>query len=319
MPAATQSPVVLLAVEEDDSAAWAAELEAAAAEQGLDMRLVRPGEAAPEAVEHMVFAGSGPVRDFTPYVGLRAIHSIWAGVEKVLAIPTLPADVPLCRMVEPGLRWGMTEYVVGHVLRRHLGVDGFLAGPEARWAEPVPPLARDRRVGVLGLGELGADAARALSALNFDVAGWSRSPRSIPGVACHCGEDGLAALLSRSEILVCLLPATPLTENLLNAGRLALLPRGAAIVNAGRGELIDDSALLAALDAGRVGHATLDVFRIEPLPTDHPYRAHPRVTVTPHVASATRPATAAPEIVSQIVRFQAGEPLRHVVDRRLGY
>lgn len=318
------APTVLLAVKPAIRQDWRDALEAAAGAAGLAMRLVDdPAAVAPAAVDYMVFAQSGPVRDLAPYKGLKAILNIWAGVEKVLAIPSLPADVPLCRMVEPGLVWGMTDYVVGHVMRHHLDLDATLAaqalGPAPVWSEPIPPLARDRKVGVLGLGELGGDAARVLAGLRFDVAGWSRTPKDIPGVACHVGAEGLAAVLGRSEILVCLLPSTAATDGLLDAAALARLPVGARLINAGRGELIDDAALLAALDSGRLAHATLDVFRVEPLPADHPFRRHPRVTVTPHVASATRPETAAPEIVAQIRRAEAGEALRHVVDRARGY
>jgi glyoxylate/hydroxypyruvate reductase A len=313
------TPTVLLTVKPADTARWRAALEEAAEAAALEMTLINHPAPDPAAVDFMVFAESGPVKDFTPYTGLKGILNIWAGVEKVLAIPTLPRDVPLCRMVEPGLVWGMTDYVVGHVTRYHIDLDRTLQGVGDGWFQSFPPLARDRTVGVLGLGHLGTDAARALAALRFDVAGWSRRPKAIEGVACHSGPDGLAAVLTRSEILVLLLPATPATANLLDADTLAQLPKGARIVNGGRGELIDDDALLAALDAGHIAHATLDVFRKEPLPQDHPYRRHPRVTVTPHVASTTRPHTAAPEIVAQLKRAVNREPLKHIVDRRAGY
>src|SRR5690606_2035349 len=159
-------------------------------------------------------------------------------------------------------------------------------GQERGWSCKLgAPLARERVVGILGLGALGGACARALAGLNFEVCGWSRRPAEIEGVACHHGEGGLEAVLGRSEILVTLLPATAGTESILDADRLALMPQGARIINPGRGTLIDDAALLAALDAGAIGHATLDVFRTEPLPPEHPYWAHPRVTVTPHVAA----------------------------------
>ncbi len=314
------SLTVLLTVEETDRAPWREALQAGAAAEGVRFTLHDdPAAVDPGAVDALVFAHAGPVRDFRPYTGLRAILSIWAGVEKALALPGLPADVPLTRMVEPGLVWGMRDYVVGHVMRRHLDLDAALAGPGPLWGEPVPPLARDRTVGVLGMGELGGVAARALAALDFRVMGWSRTPKAIPGVDCRAGPEGLRAVLAAAEILVCLLPATPETANLIDAAALAAMPRGASLINAGRGQLIDDAALLAALDEGRLANATLDVFRIEPLPADHPFRRHPRVTVTPHVASATRPETAAPAILSQIRRLARGEPLVHVVDRRQGY
>jgi glyoxylate/hydroxypyruvate reductase A len=313
-------PVVLLSVEPGIAGEWRAALEAAAraADIPIDLR-THPDDVAPGTVDFIICAHDGPVRDFRPFSRLRAILSIWAGVEKLLANPTLPRDAPLCRLVDDGLTWGMTDYVVAHVMRYHLDIDEALRGVGDGWPERLAPLSRDRRVGVLGLGVLGGDAARALAGLRFDVAGWSRTPRDIPGVDCRHGTGGLSAVLARSEILVTLLPRTAVTENLLDAERLALLPRGARIVNAGRGELIDDAALLAALESGHVAHATLDVFREEPLPAGHPYRRHPRVTVTPHVASATRPQTAAGALIAQIARVLRGAPLAHVVDRGRGY
>ena len=319
MPAAAPPPVVMLAVKPAIEAEWRAALDAAATASGVEIDLRLPGEARPEDVRYLVYGASGPVQDLSVFTRLAAILNIWAGVEKVLANPTLPASTPLVRMVEPGLTEGMTDYVVTHVMRYHMDLDRRLASPADSWMDWFPPLSRNRPVGVLGLGVLGADSARMLAALRFDVAGWSRRPKTIAGVRCLHGGDGLAALLRRSEILVGLLPHTPETESLLDAERLALLPTGARLVNAGRGELIDDAALLAALDTGRVGHATLDVFREEPLPADHPFRSHPRVTVTPHVASATRPETAAESILAQIARGEAGKPFEHVVDRTLGY
>ena len=172
---------------------------------------------------------------------------------------------------------------------------------------------------ILGLGALGTAAAEALQRLNFPVTGWSRTPRTVPGVTCLHGPDGLDQGLAVADILVLLLPRTPDTENLLDAPHLAMLPQGAVILNPGRGALIDDDALLAALDAGHLGHATLDVFRVEPLPADHPYWAHPRVTVTPHIAADTRASSASRVLVENIRRGEAGQPFLHLVDRARGY
>lgn len=314
------APILLLNVHEAIRPAWIDGLNAAAARRGLAMVLhVEAGEVEPAQVDYIVFSQTGPVQDLAPYTGLKAILNIWAGVEKVLANPTLPADVPLCRMVESGMTEGMRDYVVAHVMRYHVDMDTVLRGVGQGWTAPAPPLARHRRVGVLGLGTLGGTVAAALVALGFDVAGWSRSPKSVAGVETHAGPAGLDAVLARSEILACLLPRTRETENLLDAARLARMPEGARLINAGRGELIDDAALLAALDAGHLGHATLDVFRQEPLPLDHSFRTHPCITVTPHIASVTRPATAAETIVAQVLRGEAGEPFAHVVDRARGY
>ncbi|MET4102393.1 glyoxylate/hydroxypyruvate reductase A [Roseovarius sp. MBR-78] len=293
-------------------------------EQPLRTALNRAGVTAtlspdlpPAEVDYIVYAPGSAVQDFTPFTRARAVLNLWAGVEKITGNPTL--HIPLARMVDHGLTQGMVEWVTGHVLRHHLGMDTHILHQDGVWRPEVPPLAHDRRVSVLGLGALGAACARMLASLGFATTGWSRRPKQIDGVRCLSGEDGLQQALACADILVLLLPLTPETDTLLDAPRLALLPQGAVIVNPGRGPLIDDAALLAALDSGHLGHATLDVFRVEPLPADHPFWAHPRVTVTPHIASETRPETAAQVIAENIRRGEAGEPLLHVVDRSAGY
>lgn len=298
---------------------WGAALRAAMAAQGVEMKLVMdPAEVDPATVDAVLYNPEGPVRDFSIFPALKAVLSMWAGVESIVGDETI--RVPLTRMVEPGLKEGMTDWVVAHLTRLHAGIDLHIGmTPADGWPQWNPPLARERKVGILGLGELGADAARALAGLRFDVAGWSRRPREIAGVTCFSGDEGLRAILARSEILVTLLPWTAATENIINAETLALMPRGAAILNPGRGGLIDDAALCAALDEGRLSHATLDVFRVEPLPADHPFWANPKVTITPHIAAITRPSTAASALVEQVGRLSRGEPLMHVVDRAQGY
>ncbi len=271
----------------------------------------------PDWVDYVIYAPNPEFRDFSSCTRAKAVMSLWAGVEDIISNQTLTQ--PLTRMVDPGLTEGMVEWVVGHALRHHLGMDAHIVNPDHVWRFDPPPLARDRRITILGLGELGGACASALAALNFSVTGWSRRPKSIDGVICRYGPDGLASALDGAEILILLLPLTPATHDLLDTQTLALLPDGAFILNPGRGQLIDDDALLAALNAGRIAHATLDVFREEPLPSGHPYWTHKRVTVTPHQASETRPASASGLIAENIRRCEAGEPLLHLVDRRSGY
>lgn len=271
----------------------------------------------PEQVDYIVYAPNSSVQDFSAYPRLKAVLNLWAGVEDVVGNPTL--KVPLARMVDHGLTEGMVEWVTGHVLRHHLGMDKHITGQDGVWRTDVPPLAQDRRVTVLGLGELGQACATSLATLGFAVSGWSRSPKTIAQVTTHHGDAGLAAVLEQAEILVLLLPDTPATANILNPQTLAGLPRGAVVINPGRGTLIDDAALLAALDSGQVSHATLDVFRTEPLPADHPFWAHPGVTVTPHIASATRESSASEVIAENIRRGETGAPFLHLVDRERGY
>lgn len=299
-------------------AAWEeyeAPLNRAFAQAGLQVDLSR--DHAASEVDYIVFAPNGPVTDFTPYVKTKAVMSLWAGVETVVGNQTLTQ--PLARMVDHGLTRGMVEWVVGHTMRHHLGMDTHILGQDGNWRTQYPPLAQARPVTILGLGALGEACGQALSLLGFPVTGWSRSAKRVDGIKCLHGEAGLTEALTDAQVVILLLPLTPETENTLNAARLALLAKGAFIINPGRGPLIDDDALLAALDNGQIGHATLDVFRIEPLPADHPYWAHPKVTVTPHIASTTRPETAARIIAQNIKRGEDGLPFLHLVDRNAGY
>ncbi len=292
---------------------YRAPLAGALADAGIAAALT--DTAAPEAVDYIVTAPGGPLQDYTPYTRCKAVLNLWAGVEGLVDNPTLTQ--PLARMVDPGLTRGMVEYVTGHVLRYHLGIDAHLGA--TRWAPVTPPLAQDRCVGVLGLGALGGACAQTLVQLGFEVAGWARAPKRLDGVRTRHGPDGLAEVLARAQILVTLLPHTPDTDSLLGAARLAQLPAGAWLINPGRGALVDDAALLDALDRGQLAGATLDVFRAEPLPPDHPFWIHPKVTVTPHVAATTRPESAACVIAANIAGVEGGAPLAHRVDRARGY
>ncbi|MHA1128058.1 MAG: NAD(P)-dependent oxidoreductase, partial [Alphaproteobacteria bacterium] len=251
-------------------------LKAAFTEAGLTVNLINQVEN-PEDVDYVIYAPSGPVNDFTPFTNLKAVLSLWAGVEKIEGNATI--KVPLCRMVDEGLSDGMAEWVTGHILRHHLGTDVHIFGQDGVWRNDiVPPLARDRVVGFLGLGELGLACANAAAALNFNVKGWSRNLKTLDGIETFAGVSGLAKMLETTDILVLLLPDTAGTRHIMNVETLALLPKGACIINPGRGTLIDDDALLAALNSGHLAHATLDVFRVEPLPSDDPYWAHPKMT-----------------------------------------
>ncbi|MEC7962988.1 MAG: glyoxylate/hydroxypyruvate reductase A [Pseudomonadota bacterium] len=272
---------------------------------------------APDVVDYIVYAPNSTLQDFTPYTRCKAVLNLWAGVEAIVGNQTLTQ--PLARMVDFGLTQGMVEWVTGHVLRHHLDIDYNLERQTGVWDKHLPPLSRDRPVTVLGIGELGGACAQAIAGLGFPVTGWSRTQKEINGITCLSGEAGLKQALSTAQILVLLLPLTAGTENVINAESLALMPKGAYIINPGRGPLIDDAALLAALDRGQIARATLDVFRVEPLPAEDPYWSHPKVTVTPHIAAETRPETAAEIIADNIQRAEAGEPLRFLVDRGAGY
>lgn len=292
--------------------AWAPVLTGLARE----MELVRADDPVdPASIDAILYAPGGPVGDLSPFVNARLVQSLWAGVERIVTNPTLTQ--PLARMVDPGLARGMAEYCTGWTMRAHLGMDAY--AQDGVWRNDLtPPLADRRQVTILGMGELGRSVAAMLGGIGFRLAGFSASGRAVSGVQVF-GREGLDQALSRAEILVALLPDTPQTRGLLDAERLALLPKGAWLINPGRGTVLDDDAALAALDRGHLGHAVLDVFRTEPLPPGHPFWSHPRVVVTPHIAAETRVETAAPVAVENLRRAMTGQPVLHLVDRQRGY
>ena len=257
---------------------------------------------------------------------LRAIFSLGAGVDHLLADTALPPGVSIARVVDPDLTGRMSEYVLLHALRHLRQARRYeRQQAESRWDDDeTQPAARDVRVGVMGMGVLGTDAATKLKLVGFDVAGWSRSPRSVDGIRCFAGVDQLDAFLGRTDILVALVPFTPDTAGILDAALFGKLARdgrlGAPVlINAGRGGLQREVDIVRALDDGTLGHAVLDVFAHEPLPRTSPLWRHPGVTVTPHNAAMSALATTADLIAVQILAFERGEPLRHVVDRERAY
>lgn len=258
------------------------------------------------------------------FPNLKAILNLGAGVDRLLADADLP-DVPIARVVHPDLTARVVEYVVLHVLMHHRRQRLYDAQQrERRWQVHGQPAAREVSVGVMGLGAIGASAAEALSRLGFQVAGWSRTAKSVAGLETYHGTAQLDAFLARTEILVCLLPQTPQTEGLLNLPLFRKLKRtgaagGAFLINAGRGGLQIDADIVAALDEGTLAGATLDVFPQEPLPPSSPLWVHPKVTVTPHNAGDIAPHAFAAEVVAQIERCERGLPLMNLIDRKCGY
>ena len=271
----------------------------------------------PMDVDYIIYAPNSKVQDLTPYTRCKAVLNLWAGVETIVGNKTLTQ--PLCRMVDSGLQQGMNEWVTGHTLRYHLGMDKHIVNPKKVWDETHPCLAQDRPITILGIGALGTACGKTLNSLGFPVTGWSRLPKTVQGITCHHGPEGLRRALKAAQILILLLPDTPQTKNVLNAQTLAQMPKGSVILNPGRGPLIDDNALVAALQEGHISAACLDVFRVEPLPQDHPYWSLKNVTVTPHIASGTRVVTAAEVVVDNIARGEQGLQFLHLVDRATGY
>ena len=306
---------ILFSANDENWKRYKAPLQDALDNKSLDYELGRT--ITPCEVDYIIYAPSSSLQDFSPYTKLKAVLNLWAGVEGVTNNKTL--NVPLARMVDSGLTDGMVEWVTGHTLRHHLGIDKHIHGQDGIWRSYVPPLAKDRIITILGLGTLGTACGIALKRLGFNVRGWSRREKRVDGIICFYGDDQVDSSLMHADIVVLLLPDTPLTQNILNQHTLNLLKRGAFVLNPGRGPLIDDDALLAALETGQIEHATLDVFRIEPLPKNHQYWSNNKVTVIPHKASETRPKTASQVIAMNIERAENGQELLYLVDRENGY
>ena len=269
-------------------------------------------------VEYLI-AWQAPPGFLAELPNLKVLFSSGAGIDHV-DLSAVPAHIPLVRMVEPGIINGMVEYVSLAVLALHRDFFDYMAHKANHVWDPleVPP-ASARTVGVMGLGSLGCAVLERLATFGFKLRGWNRSPRTLEGVETFAGADQLQPFLAGCDVLICLLPLTPATKGILNHELFAALPKGAALVNVGRGPHLVDADLIEALDSGQLSRAILDVTDPEPLPADHPFWAHPRVFVTPHVASMTQPESAAPILLENIRRAQRGEALRDVVDRGRGY
>jgi len=253
------------------------------------------------------------------FPNLKVLFSVGAGADQ-FDYASLPPQLPVVRMIEPGLTSGMVEYVTFAVLGLHRDMPRYLQQQRAGiWQTHPVQTAGKRRVGVMGLGALGEAVLKPLVALGFDCAGWSRTPRDLPGVQCFAGNQRLAEFLARSDILICLLPLTASTEGMLNADLFSQLPPGAALVQVGRGAQLNHDDLVAALDRQQLSAAVVDVTAPEPLPAGHAFWQHPAIWLTPHIASQTQPESAVKALLDNIRRYERGEPMVGVVDREQGY
>ncbi len=305
---------VIVIAQEQDQEAWRRPIQDLLPDIEI---LAWPDIGDPGAVEVAV-VHKAEARVLERFPNLKALIGMWAGVEHILTRPDLP-EVPIARMVDPLIARDIGHYVVLHTLRHYRSMARILANQRAHLWEHVPPPPSDLTVAILGLGAVGTAAARMLRELGFGVCGWTRTPRDGGEVPCYAGREMLLELLSTVEVCVCTLPLTPETEGIINAETLAALPRGAYLINAGRGGHVVEGDLLAALESGYLAGATLDVLREEPPPDDSPFWDHPQVTITPHNAADPRPDSVAVVVADNIRRALAGEQMRNLVDRDRGY
>jgi len=302
----------------------------------LDMQYLAPAfrEACP-GIDLRLGAELGPLEDieaavcwFPPHgqlaqlPKLKLVQSLAAGIDHIVADPELPLERPLCRIVDPGMAAGMKAYVSWAVVQQHRGMNAYVASSAAgRWEEQDVVSPRRHRVGIAGLGTLGMACAEALAGIGYQVRGWSRSAKEAlpPGVIAFHGAGQLDAFLSGCDTLVCLLPLTPQTQGFLDAALFAKLPRGAHLINVGRGDHLVEADLLAALESGQLAAATLDAFSQEPLPPDHPFWSDPRILITPHIATRTDRLVIAQQTLANLALLQRGERPPHLVDLERGY
>lgn len=277
-----------------------------------------PGETlvradAPDTLDHdpaeveIAIVANPPAGALQRYPRLRLVQSLWAGVDRLVADPTVPADLPIVRMVDPAMNAAMAETALWAVLMLHRGFERYARQQrDGQWQQHPQRRADEVRIGVLGQGQMGGEVTRRLRAQGYRVTGWRRG-------------EPLDKVLADSEVLINLLPLTAETRGLIDAALIGRLPRGAALVNLARGAHVVDNDLLDALDRGHLRHAVLDVFHQEPLPAGHRYWSHPAVTVLPHVAAQTDARSAARVVSENLRAWRQGEPLAHLVDRRSGY
>jgi glyoxylate/hydroxypyruvate reductase A len=309
---------VLLATDFDATALglWRSLLQAALP----DERIVADRSAAEAADIDVAIVANPPPGTLQGLTHLRLIQSLWAGADKLLADASLPPAVPIARMVDPAMSNAMAETALWAVLSLHRGFFAYAAQQRVPTWRPLPQRRADEvAIAVLGLGEMGRCVALRLAAQGYRVSGWSGRPTALPSIAAHHGDEALTEVLRAADIVVNLLPLTPATRGLFCAARFDAMRPGAGLVNLARGAHVVDADLLAALDRGHLQHAVLDVFNTEPLPADHCYWRHPKVTVLPHVAAQTDARSAVEIAAANVRRLRAGGALNNLVDRDRGY
>jgi glyoxylate/hydroxypyruvate reductase A len=315
------APVLLLAghFDEGERELWQRGLQAELPQARI---VFPPCDPATAAEVEIAIVANPPPGTLQGLPALKLIQSRWAGVDRLLADPTLPAGVPVARMVDPVMTEAMVQTALWTVLSLHRRFFDYAAQQRERVWRPLPQRRADEvAVLVLGQGQLGGAVAQRLAAQGYRVSGWRREARGevLPAWTVHTGEEALPRAVAEADVVVNLLPLTAATRGLLDARFFGGLREGAGLVNLARGEQLVDEDLLAALDAGRVGHAVLDVFHREPLPADHRFWTHPRVTVLPHVAALTDARSAVSVVAANVRRVMAGQTPQHLVQRGRGY
>ncbi|WP_421782911.1 2-hydroxyacid dehydrogenase [Kiloniella litopenaei] len=310
------SILLLTSVSADEETMWLSKLRSVLPEEDI----VLLPDLTDKAEVDMAIVANPPQGVLHRLPHLKWIQSLWAGVDALLGDPTLPANVPLVRLVDPTLSAAMAEATATHVLALHRDLPRYARQQQRQeWRQHELLRAADRRVGVLGLGEMGVASAQQLQALGFNVRGWSKSQKSFEDIECFSGQEDLTEFLQGVDILVNLLPLTPETKGILSKNLFSQLPKGASLINFGRGGHQVEGDVIAALDEGQLSHAVLDVFSQEPLPADNPLWRHPHITLLPHVAAPTNPGTAVDIVASNIQKYRRTGQLPKLVERTVGY
>lgn len=312
-----KAPIALVSRDRSSYARWRQALAACMP----DERIVPFGELEDhekQAVEIAIVANPDPA-EVAELKGLKWIHSLWAGVERLVAELGEGAP-PIVRLVDPELARTMAEAVLAWTYYLHRGMPAYRQMQQQKLWQALPYIKPENvTVGILGLGTLGISSAERLRQAGFTVKGWSRTAKQCEGVESFSGENGLTAMLSSSDIVVCLLPLTSQTRGLIDAGRLGTIRKGTSIINFARGPVIVSGDLIEALDAGHISHAVLDVFDTEPLPEASPFWAHPKVTVLPHISGPTDRETAAKIVAANIANYRTSGAMPDTIDPVLGY
>ncbi|WP_419903714.1 2-hydroxyacid dehydrogenase [Kiloniella sp.] len=310
------SILLLTSVPSEEETMWLNSLRASLPEEDIVLQdQVRDKEAVDLAI-----VANPPQGVLSTLPNLKWIQSLWAGVDALLDDPTLPENSPLVRLIDPTLARSMAESVATYTLMLHRKFPLYVSQQsETNWKQHDMPLAVDRQVGILGLGEMGRASAQLLSQLGFNVRGWSRSLKNVEGVECFSGQQGLSDFLKGLDVVVNLLPLTSETRGILSRSLFEQLPKGAGLLNFGRGGHQVEGDVINALDSGQLSHAVLDVFSQEPLPKDNPLWQHPNITLLPHVAAPTNPGTAVQIVTENVRSFRATEVMPKTVERTAGY